>query len=336
MSTDNLFSMDCPVQERGLSRPTRDDIRLIDYASLSLLDSKALGDFLQQKMKDKPMLAHYSSVQLMHILNLSFDGIPTLAALLHFCPYPQGFFPQLAINAVVIPGVQMGDMDDAGRCFLADERIEGNISEMYRCAVAFCEQYGEGQYPMDAVRELLLNALIHRDYSNTSEGTPIHILFFNDRLEIHSPGTLYGAVSPESLGECYPDLRNPAIAAIAESLTGSRNRYSGIPVARAAMKNAELPDPVFENREGEFVATLYNKTASAQYDDIDCLLDFCKTPRSRSEIAEFLGVKTVFYVMQRYVQPLLEEGKLEMTLPDRPKSSYQKFKSKVNEQPVNL
>lgn len=55
------------------------------------------------------------------------------------------------------------------------------------------------------------------------------------------------------------------------------------------------------------------------------LLTFCQTPRTRREIADYLGVKTVFYAMGHYVQPLLQAGKLAMTLPETPKSSKQKF-----------
>ena len=54
-------------------------------------------------------------------------------------------------------------------------------------------------------------------------------------------------------------------------------------------------------------------------------LDFCKTPRTRQEIADFLGVKTVFYAMQHYVKPLLDSGLLRMTIPDKPKSSKQMY-----------
>ena len=46
------------------------------------------------------------------------------------------------------------------------------------------------EYPVSAIREAVLNALIHRDYSIYTEGTPIQIDFFSDRLEIHSPGSL--------------------------------------------------------------------------------------------------------------------------------------------------
>ena len=55
------------------------------------------------------------------------------------------------------------------------------------------------------------------------------------------------------------------------------------------------------------------------------LLAFCQTPRTRREIADYLGVKTVFYAMGHYVQPLLQAGKLAMTLPETPKSSKQKY-----------
>ena len=57
------------------------------------------------------------------------------------------------------------------------------------------------------------------------------------------------------------------------------------------------------------------------------LLDFCKTPRSRKEIADFLKLKTTTYAMQRYVTPLLESGKLKMTNPEHPGSRTQKYYS---------
>ena len=57
------------------------------------------------------------------------------------------------------------------------------------------------------------------------------------------------------------------------------------------------------------------------------LLEFCRIPRSRSEITEHLGMTTTFYAMQRYVQPLLKSGRLEMTIPEAPKSKNQKYVS---------
>ena len=96
------------------------------------------------------------------------------------------------------------------------------------------------------------------------------------------------------------------------------------------MKEYGLPEPVFENRRNEFVVTLFNGTimTAAPLEvkpEKKDLLAFCQTPRTRREIADYLGVKTVFYAMRHYVQPLLQAGKLAMTLPETPKSSKQKY-----------
>lgn len=109
----------------------------------------------------------------------------------------------------------------------------------------------------------MLNALIHRDYSIYTEGTPIQIDFFSDRLEIHSPGSLYGRMSVEDLGLAHPNARNPVLAVMTESLTDAEHRYSGIPTMRRAMQEAGLPAPVFINRQNEFVVVLYNSPAEA-------------------------------------------------------------------------
>ena len=153
---------------------------------------------------------------------------------------------------------------------------------------------------------------------------------FADRLEIHSPGSLYGRMTVEQLGIARPDLRNPALAVMTEALTGAENRYSGIPTIRRVMKEYDLPEPVFENRRNEFVVTLFNGTTMTAAPievkpEKKDLLAFCRTPRTRREIADYLGVKTVFYAMGHYVQPLLQAKKLAMTLPETPKSSKQKY-----------
>ena len=238
----------------------------------------------------------------------------------------------------------MGDTDaDAARC-IDNKRIEGTIDSMEEEAVGFCRRNmklrtiidpdtgtrsDRPEYPVEAIREAILNALIHRDYSIYTEGTPVQVDLFADRLEIHSPGSLYGRMTVEQLGIARPDLRNPALAVMTETLTGAENRYSGIPTIRRAMKEYGLPEPIFENRRNEFVVTLFNGTtmtaAPIEVKPEKNLLAFCQTPRTRREIADYLGVKTVFYAMGHYVQPLLQAGKLAMTLPETPKSSKQKY-----------
>ena len=55
------------------------------------------------------------------------------------------------------------------------------------------------------------------------------------------------------------------------------------------------------------------------------LLAFCIQPRTRVELAQFLGVRSTFYAMRRYIRPLIEEGKLAMTIPENPSSREQRF-----------
>ena len=188
------------------------------------------------------------------------------------------------------------------------------------------------EYPLDALREAILNAMIHRDYSAYTEGTPVQIDFFSDRVEIHSPGSLYGRMSVEQLGVAHPDLRNPALAVMSETLTSAENRYSGIPTMRRAMQDYGLPEPKFENRRQEFVVTLYNSANEAveMAEDesprpANTLLEFCTTPRTRQEIMAFLDLNTTYYVMQRYIKPLLDSGELAMTMPEKPRSRYQRY-----------
>ena len=324
-----------------------DDERPVERATLSVLDMDKLERYILQKKVDRPGFARLSRQQTLEMLNITRNEKVTLAAVLNFCVYPQGYFPQLGITAVVVPGTEIGDTDADSARFIDNKRIEGTIDSMVDEAVAFCRRNmktrtiidpdtgtrsDRTEYPAEAIREAILNALIHRDYSIYTEGTPVQVDLFADRLEIHSPGSLYGRMTVEQLGIARPDLRNPALAVMTESLTGAENRYSGIPTIRRVMREYGLPEPRFENRRNEFVVTLFNGTATTVApqkrervsEGVD-LLDFCRTPRTRQEIADYLGVKTLFYAMSHYIRPLLQDGKLAMTLPETPKSSKQKF-----------
>ncbi|MGM9948196.1 ATP-binding protein [Floccifex sp.] len=176
------------------------------------------------------------------------------------------------------------------------------------------------EYPVNAIREIILNVLIHRDYSIYTEGTPIQICFFSNRLEIHSPGSLYGRMTVKDLGKARSNLRNPALATMSEFLLKTENRYSGISAIYREMKEYGLPEPVFENKRNEFVVTLCNDQNTRS--DMD-LISFCKVPKTRQEITDFLGIKTIAFVSREYIQPLIETGKLKMTNPEKPRSKNQ-------------
>ena len=320
-----------------------DDEREVERIDLSYMDREILDKYIAEKKQAKPKFSKLNEEQIYEMLNIKRDEKFTLAAVMNFALYPQGVFPQLGITAVVVPGYSIGELGNSEERFVDNKRIEGTISEMLEEAMVFCKRNmkiktiidpktgkrnDRTEYPINAVREAILNALIHRDYSVHTEGTPIQINFFTDRLEIHSPGGLYGRMTVEQLGKARPDLRNPTLATMAESLNQAENRYSGIPTIRMEMKEYGLPEPEFKNGRNEFVVTLYNKEIEQKKICLtleDKIVEFCKEPKSRKEIAEFLEIKTTTYAYSKYILPLLEERRLGMTIPDIPASRNQKY-----------
>ena len=320
-----------------------DDEREVERIDLSYMDREILDKYIAEKKQAKPKFSKLNEEQIYEMLNIKRNERFTLAAVMNFALYPQGVFPQLGITAVVVPGYSIGELGNSGERFIDNKRIEGTISEMLEEAMVFCKRNmkiktiidsetgkrnDRTEYPINAVREAILNALIHRDYSVHTEGTPIQINFFTDRLEIHSPGGLYGRMTVEQLGKARPDLRNPTLATMAESLNQAENRYSGIPTIRMEMKEYGLPEPEFKNGRNEFIVTLYNREIEQKKICLtleDKIVEFCKEPKSRKEIAEFLEIKTTTYAYSKYILPLLEEGRLGMTIPDIPASKNQKY-----------
>lgn len=94
------------------------------------------------------------------------------------------------------------------------------------------------------------------------------------------------------------------------------------------MNEAELPALLFENDRDMFRITLYNNTVlkSNISDEETEILEFCKTPRSRKELAElFNGRITIAYLMSKYIHPMIEHDLLGLTIPKAPKSKKQKY-----------
>ena len=163
------------------------------------LDAAAVGDYLLKLKLDRPHLAQLDDQQIMELMGLTRDGVPTVAAVMLFGAYPQAYFPQLCVTAIAVPGTQVGELGTEGERFLDNRRIEGTLPQMLDEAIAFVrkntksktivdEQSGKridkSDYPMAAVREAILNALIHRDYSIHTEGMPIQLILFEDRFEL--------------------------------------------------------------------------------------------------------------------------------------------------------
>ena len=196
------------------------------------------------------------------------------------------------------------------------------------CALPICIRNDRTEYPIVAVRELVLNALIHRDYSIHTESAPITITMYSDRMGIENPGGLYGRMTLDNLGFVSADTRNPYIAGALEIMGETENRYSGIPTIRSAMKNAGLSQPVFVNNRGVFKAILYNEIVNENTNDdiVSRILNFCSIPRSRKELEnEFKGEITIAYLMSKHMKHLIAENKIALTKLESPKSKDQKY-----------
>ena len=185
--------------------------------------------------------------------------------------------------------------------------------------------------------EAIINALVHRDYSIHTEGMPIQLIMFEDRIEIHNPGGLYGRITIDQLGKIQPDTRNPVLASALETLGITENRYSGIPTIRMEMEKYNLRQPEFLDERGSFIVKLY-KESKNDYEDMsndeetNNLIVFCKTPRTRKEICDYLGLNSVTYAIQTYVNPLVEAGVIKLSIPDKPKSPKQLYYSVEREE----
>lgn len=329
----------------------RDDIRPVEGVSLNGLDQALLEQYLLKRKQDRPNLATISQEQLYELTGITQSGQVTMMALLLFGPYPQAYFPQLSMIATRVPGTEMGVLNGEGQRFLDSKRIEGSLPEMLEGAMAFLrsnmrvafrvdpktgQRVDTPEYPMDALREAVLNALVHRDYSVHTENMPIQLTMYADRVEIKNPGGLYGRLTVDRLGQIQPDTRNPFLVTAMEAMGQTENRYSGIPRIRHAMEEANLPQPVFSDYRSEFAVRLYNtKDIETQalgphqeWTEEDKVLYFCKEPHTRQEIADMLGIRSVQYAIKRYVEPLIQAGRIELTIPEKPKSRNQQYRTK--------
>lgn len=375
-----LGDADTPMTEyevysyEAFRKKYRDDIRPVEGVGMNMLDTDALEQYMEKARKDRPHLARVPEAQQYELMGITQGENITRAGLFMFGLFPQGYYPCLCITATRVPGTEIGMVDEFGHRFLDSKRIEGTIPEMLEATLEFVEKnmrmamgldphtgrrVDDPEYPMEAVREAVLNALVHRDYSMHTEGMPIEVNMYEDRMEILNPGGLYGRLTVDKLGHAQPDTRNPALVRAMELLGATENRHSGIPTIRRAMEQRRLRPPVFINRYGGFKVVLYNdfdpppmdfmaaeeehpygedtppypaapvapvrKPAPPAVGDEKQLLEFCRTPRTRAEIVAYLNIASAAYALRRYLDPLLQSGAIRMTIPERPRCHSQRF-----------
>ena len=204
------------------------------------------------------------------------DGqfLPTYAGLLLFGREPQRWVRSSLILVVRYAGTTMGDT------FVRDE-IHGTLPEQIRRAEAFVldnmrrgvrllglERIEETEYPVQAIREAIVNAIAHRDYR--IRGDEIRVLMFGDRIEFYSPGRLPGHVTVDNLVE-ERFSRNEIIVQILSDLGFIERLGYGIDRMIRQMTGAGLPVPRFEETTAGFQVTLVGHGASLIGEQADAL-----------------------------------------------------------------
>ena len=175
-------------------------------------------------------------------------GNPTHAGILLFGKNPRFYLPGAYVQYLKLPGTDLTDVPEdqseiSGDLHSVLRELEGRIKLLIQTAmvpISSIEEKLLPDYPEWALRELLMNAVMHRNYDSN---TPIRLYAFSDHVEIHSPGGLYGEATPENFPE-RSSYRNPVIAEAMKSL-GFVNRF-GYGVQRAQALLLQNGNPTAE------------------------------------------------------------------------------------------
>ena len=204
--------------------------------------------------------------------------VPSLAGYLCLGIYPQDVFPSLHLAVVRYPTSRPGEVSERGERLLDNVKAEGPLVALLRqgmtailrnlqrrAVVQGLFRRDVWEYPLEALREALVNALAHRDYSPLARGTPVQVRNFPDRLEVENPGGLFGLVTVERLGE--PGLlatRNAHLMRLLEDLPAEdgrvmcENRGTGITAMLGMLRAAGMEPPRFDDRRTTFRLTFSN------------------------------------------------------------------------------
>ncbi len=267
------------VSSRGQPAYDRVPVR---SATIEDLDRAPLEVYLTQVRQEKPRLwerlrldARTFPERLCALeIAVQANGAihPTLAGLLVFGLWPQRYFPALTITFVRYYGTETGLKGPRGERFLDNRKFEGRLDEMVDDAVqrvVVNMRHGtliEGvfhrtllEYPEEAVREAIVNAVAHRDYSPLAQGGHVRIEMYADRLVVITPGGLHGPVNEENL-EVELATRNQILMRLLEETGVVENRGSGIPMMIASMREAHLEPPRFRDTRASFRVIFKNHT----------------------------------------------------------------------------
>ena len=239
------------------------DHQLVKGATHADLDEARLEWYIRQRAERRGVGVPASSVR-ETLLNLGAlveekgELVPTAGGLLFFGRDPQRFFPHSEVRIARFKGTAMGHFIDS-----AD--LRGTLPEMIDEAERFIRRNTRtaakvvgfkrreiSEYPYEATREAICNAVCHRDYF--MDGSTVRIMIFDDRIEVNSPGSLPPGVTIKNIDRKHV-LRNKLIANYLYDVYYIEKWGTGITKMRRLMHEHGLMEPILENLNSFFAVT---------------------------------------------------------------------------------
>lgn len=245
------------------------EINPVPAASFEDLDYDKLKDYFYNYRK-----INISDLEQFELLNLlkntdimveyGEQSAATLAGLLLFGKNPKKFYQGCGIKAIKINGNKFTDpvidhkffernifenIEDTMIFFKNNTRHGFEVTDLQRTDIV--------EYPARAIRELIVNAVAHRDY--TISGSQISMIIYEDRIEIKSPGKIPNTLTIDKMKQGLSYHRNPVILQFLYDARYVERLGRGIPMVIEEVRKNNQPEPIFKEDGDEFIVTIYKK-----------------------------------------------------------------------------
>jgi ATP-dependent DNA helicase RecG len=256
------------LSERRIAAARSFDARPCVEASLEDLALGQFDSYRRESVDAETIVANHRDIQQQLASLRMFDferACPTFAGILLFGKNPRYFLPGTYIQYLKLPSTDLTDIPEdqaeiSGDLSSVLREVELRIKSIVQTAmhrINGLEERLSPNYPEWALRELLMNAVMHRNYESN---TPVRFYVFSDHIEIQSPGGLYGEATTSNF-PTRNSYRNPVIAEAMKSL-GFVNRFGyGVQRAQALLKENGNPPAEFVFDEQVVMVKVYRRSA---------------------------------------------------------------------------
>lgn len=240
-----------------------------DY-NIEEIDEESLRKFTKKAVRRGRLIADDKAEvpEILKKLNLLVDGRLTNAAIILFGRDPQKYFTNAMIRVLRFKDdINIYDRRVTGNLFQqaeeAEEAIKNSINVKFEIKGKLTREE-VWDYPLKAIREALINSIVHRDYFKFQVQTQIKI--FDDQIWFFNPGELFGGLTIEKLQIPHPSsTRNPLIAEMFFKAGLVEVHGSGIPQMMKSLKNAGLPEPDFKEEFAGFSVYMLKNVYDKEY-----------------------------------------------------------------------